>query len=69
VPRGSSRKCYVGVHGISGRTRSAILRSLDALHLASASSLADELVSIVTYEPPVVAAGPHGVGVVAPSGE
>jgi predicted nucleic acid-binding protein len=48
----------------------AILRSLDALHLASALSLADELEGIVTYDERLgVAAGLHGVSVVAPSGE
>ena len=47
----------------------AILRSLDALHLASALSLADELEGIVTYDERLdVAAGLHGVAVVAPSG-
>jgi hypothetical protein len=54
----------------AGDLDSAILRSLDALHLASALSLADELEGIVTYEGPLgVAAGLHGVAVVAPSGE
>jgi predicted nucleic acid-binding protein len=44
----------------------AILRSLDALHLASALSLADELEGIVTYDERLgVAAGLHGVSVVA----
>jgi predicted nucleic acid-binding protein len=48
----------------------AILRSLDALHLASALSVADELQGIVTYDERLgAAAGLHGVTVMAPSGE
>jgi hypothetical protein len=40
------------------------------LHVASALSLADELEGIVTYDERLgVAAGLHGVAVVAPSGE
>ena len=48
----------------------AILGSLDALHLASALSLAEELEGILTYDERLgVAAGLHGVAVVAPTGE
>jgi hypothetical protein len=46
-----------------------IVRSLDSLHLASALSLADELEGIVTYERLGVAAGLHGVAVLAPGRE
>jgi len=48
----------------------AILRSLDALHLASALSVAEELEGIVTYDERLRAAADlHGVAVVAPSVE
>jgi uncharacterized protein len=48
----------------------AILRSLDALHLASALSVAEELEGIVTYDERLrTAADLHGVAVVAPSVE
>ena len=48
----------------------AILRSLDALHLASALSIAEELEGIVTYDERLrTAADLHGVAVVAPSVE
>lgn len=44
-----------------------ILRSLDAIHLAAALSVADELDGIVTYDDRLaVAASFHGVDVVAP---
>lgn len=46
----------------------AILRSLDALHLASALTAADELEAIVTYDHRLAtAAALHGVAVVAPA--
>jgi predicted nucleic acid-binding protein len=46
----------------------AILRSLDALHLATALTLADELEGIVTYDERLgVAARLHGVAVVEPT--
>lgn len=45
-----------------------ILRSLDALHLASALALADELEGIVTYDDCLAAAAAlHGVEAVSPS--
>lgn len=44
-----------------------ILRSLDALHLAAALTVSDELEGIVTYDDRLVAAASlHGVAVVAP---
>ena len=48
----------------------AILRSLDALHLAAALSLADELEGIVTYDDRLVeAAAWHGVEAIGPGTE
>jgi uncharacterized protein len=45
----------------------AILRSLDALHLAAALTLADELEGLATYDDRLAdAAALHGVDVVAP---
>lgn len=44
-----------------------ILRTLDALHLAAALSIADDLDAIATYDDRLEAAARlHGVGVVAP---
>jgi len=46
----------------------SILRSLDAIHLATALSLGDELEGIVTYDERLAAAAHvHGVAVLAPS--
>lgn len=46
----------------------AILRSLDALHLAAALSIADELDAIVTYDERLAcAAALHGVEVLRPT--
>lgn len=45
----------------------AILRSLDALHLATALTFADDLQAVVTYDDRLAAAAAlHGVSVVAP---
>ena len=45
----------------------SILRSLDALHLASALALGDDLQAVVTYDERLAAAcAAHGVAVVAP---
>lgn len=45
----------------------SILRSLDALHLASALMLGDELESVVTYDERLAAAcATHGIAVLAP---
>lgn len=47
----------------------AIMRSLDALHLAAALTFGDELEGIVTYDDRMIeAAHLHGVRVVSPSG-
>ena len=47
---------------------SDLLRSLDALHLAAAVELGDELDGIVTYDERLSqAASHHGIAVVAPS--
>lgn len=47
----------------------AILRTLDALHLAAALLIGDELEGVVTYDQRMAeAAGLHGVHVVAPTG-
>jgi hypothetical protein len=42
---------------VPGTLDRAILRSIDALHLASALSLADELEGIVTYDGRLVRGG------------
>lgn len=48
----------------------ATLRSLDAIHLASALSLGEALTAIVTYDRRLAsAAGVLGVGVLMPSGQ
>ena len=45
----------------------AILRTLDALHLAAALAIADELEGIATYDDRLAAAAAHhGVAVIAP---
>jgi predicted nucleic acid-binding protein len=47
----------------------AILRSLDALHLAAALAVGSELEGVVTYDDRLAAASAlHGVAVIAPSG-
>ena len=43
------------------------LRSLDALHLAAALELGDELDGIVTYDNRMAAASLYGVAVIAPT--
>lgn len=46
----------------------AVLRSLDALHVAAAMELGDELTSLVTYDERMAeGAGLLGIGVVAPT--
>ena len=46
----------------------AILRSLDALHLAAALSIGPELEGVLTYDDRLAAAGAlHGVAVIAPT--
>lgn len=52
----------------AGRLDPAHLRSLDALHLASAFTLGDELEAIVTYDDRLAAAArARGITVVSPS--
>jgi len=51
----------------AGHLDPAVLRTLDALHLASALSLGDDLEGLVTYDERLAeAAQSHGVAVVAP---
>lgn len=51
----------------AGQLDPAVLRTLDALHLASALSLGDDLEGLVTYDEHLAeAARSHGVAVVAP---
>lgn len=52
----------------AGQLDPAILRTLDALHLAAALALGDDLDGIVTYDDRLAeAAGSYGIRVVAPS--
>ncbi len=52
----------------AGRVDPATLRTLDAIHLAAALDLADDLQAIVTYDARLAeAAGSNGVAVLAPS--
>ncbi len=52
----------------AGRLDPAILRTLDALHLASALSLGDDLESLVTYDDRLAdAARANGIPVTAPA--
>jgi len=51
----------------AGHLNPAVLRTLDALHLASALSLGDDLEGLVTYDERLAeAARSHGIAVVAP---
>lgn len=51
----------------AGHLDPTVLRTLDALHLAAALELGDDLEGIVTYDdPPADAARAHGIPVVAP---
>ena len=51
----------------AGRLEPSILRTLDALHLAAALSLGDDLKAVVTYDDRLAdACRAHGVAVVAP---
>jgi predicted nucleic acid-binding protein len=52
----------------AGRVEPVALRSLDAIHLAAALSLGDELDAIVTYDDRLAEAARHsGVHVIAPA--
>ena len=52
----------------AGRLEPAVLRTSDAIHLAAALDLADDLEGIVTYDDRLAdAAAPNGVRVIAPS--
>jgi predicted nucleic acid-binding protein len=52
----------------AGRLEPTVLRSLDAIHLASALDLGDDLEGVVTYDDRLAhAASMLGIGVVAPS--
>lgn len=56
------------VFDAAGRLDPTRLRTLDALHLASALELGDDLAGIVTYDHRLAeAARTHGVAVIAPS--
>ncbi len=51
----------------AGELHPTLLRSLDAVHLASALALGDDLDGIVTYDPLLVdAARRYGIRVLAP---
>ena len=51
----------------AGRLEPAILRTLDAVHLAAALDLGDDLEGVVTYDERLAAAAAHhGVRVIAP---
>ena len=53
---------------VAGRLEPATLRSLDAIHLAAALELGDELEGMVTYDDRLAeAAAAYGVPVVAPA--
>ena len=55
---------------VAGRLEPATLRSLDAIHLATALELGDELEGVVTYDDRLAeAAVAYGVPVVMPSSE
>ena len=52
----------------AGRLDPAMLRSLDAVHLAAALELGDDLEGLVTYDDRLAAAAvAHGIAVVAPT--
>jgi predicted nucleic acid-binding protein len=52
----------------AGRVDPTTLRTLDAIHLAAALDLGDDLQGIVTYDARLAeAAGSNGVAVLAPS--
>ena len=52
----------------AGQMDPALLRSLDAIHLASALDLGDDLEAVVTYDERLAdACGAHGVPTVGPS--
>lgn len=52
---------------VAGRLDPSILRSLDALHLAAALSLGDELEAMITYDERLAqACRANGVDVLAP---
>lgn len=56
------------VFDVAGRLEPTTLRSLDAIHLAAALELGDELEGIVTYDDRLAeAAEAYGVAVLAPS--
>jgi len=56
------------VFDVAGRLEPATLRSLDAIRLAAALELGDDLEGIVTYDERLAAAaGAYGIAVIAPA--
>lgn len=51
----------------AGSLAPPVLRTLDALHLAAALTVAEDLEGVVTYERLATAAEQHGVAAIAPS--
>ena len=73
---GSARRLFAGLHLIrldqqildrAGELTPATLRSLDAIHLASALSIGSDLVALVTYDERLAdAAAAYGIAVESP---